>query len=405
MNNIENKTEKYCTGCGACVAICPLNAIKYKVNHLGFYEAFVDKNKCINCGKCKKVCTKFTEKKSGNKIENGKVFAAQSKNKEIVKSCTSGGIAYEMAKYGIENGYKIFGTIYDYKKNIAKAIIAENETDIELLKGSKYIQSNTKEAIEQLLSICKNDSKAKFIIFGMPCQITGISKVIKEKNFKNEFIKVDLFCHGIPSYLIWQNYLKWLKEKKGIDKIKRIDFRSKKIGWHEYCIEVIGEKKKYIGIAEKDRFYKCFFDSIILNKACFNCNARANLSEADVRLGDFWGKRYLDRQDGVSLILTLTNKGNQFIKQLEEQKINIIEKTNFEECSRYQSMHPYKYADLQEFAINKLKQSDDIKIMIKEYRKLMSKKYRIKVLFKELTGILPGNIRAKIRKKVHKLTK
>lgn len=404
MNNIEDKTEKFCTGCGACVAICPVSAIEYKINDLGFYEPSINKNKCINCGKCKKVCAKFI-KEIGKKIENGTAFAAQSKDKETIKSCTSGGIAYEIAKYGIKNGYKIFGTIYDYEKNIAKAIITDKEDDIKLFKGSKYIQSNTKDAIQQLISICKNDSKSKFIIFGMPCQIFGIDKLIKENKLKNEFIKVDLFCHGVPSYLIWENYLKWLNDKKGIKKIDKVDFRSKKIGWHEFCIEIIGENKNYTGIAEKDRFYKCFFDNVVLNKSCFNCEARAKVSEADIRLGDFWGKRYLERQDGISLILTLTDKGNRLIKELKYDNINIMQEIKFEEWSQYQSIKPYQYMELQEFAINKLKQRDNIIIMIKKYRKLMSKKYQIKVFLKELTGILPGKIRAKIRKKKHELTR
>ena len=63
MINISNNTiNKYCTGCGACAAICPVNAIEYKVNKNGFFEAFVMEDKCINCGRCVKVCMKFIEK-------------------------------------------------------------------------------------------------------------------------------------------------------------------------------------------------------------------------------------------------------------------------------------------------------------------------------------------------------
>jgi len=40
-----------CIYCGACVAVCPVLALKLK-------EILVewDKNKCIRCGKCAKAC-------------------------------------------------------------------------------------------------------------------------------------------------------------------------------------------------------------------------------------------------------------------------------------------------------------------------------------------------------------
>lgn len=246
MNNIEDNSEKFCTGCSACVAVCPVNAIEYKLNENGFYQAFVNKEKCINCGKCKKVCLKFENKlEEIKKLEEGILYSAQSKDENIVKSCTSGGIAYEISKYGIENGYKILGTIYDYEKNIARAIIAENIEEIELLKGSKYLQSNTEEAIKLLKERCLNNPKEKFIVFGTPCQIAGISKMIEVENIKNEIIKVDLFCHGVPSYLVWKKYLEELKEEYKIKKINKCIFRSKHYGWHQFCLEIEDGNKKY----------------------------------------------------------------------------------------------------------------------------------------------------------------
>jgi len=41
-----------CAGCGACVNICPNEAIK--IGHDG--KAEINKDKCLNCGKCKDIC-------------------------------------------------------------------------------------------------------------------------------------------------------------------------------------------------------------------------------------------------------------------------------------------------------------------------------------------------------------
>ena len=40
-----------CSGCGDCVAVCPVDAIKI-VRH----RAVVDPEKCINCGLCANAC-------------------------------------------------------------------------------------------------------------------------------------------------------------------------------------------------------------------------------------------------------------------------------------------------------------------------------------------------------------
>lgn len=40
-----------CNSCGACVGVCPVNALT-----LDYGILKVDKDKCINCGACEKMC-------------------------------------------------------------------------------------------------------------------------------------------------------------------------------------------------------------------------------------------------------------------------------------------------------------------------------------------------------------
>ena len=49
-----NKTN--CCGCSACVSICPKQCITMQVDEEGFLYPWTDKEKCINCGLCDKVC-------------------------------------------------------------------------------------------------------------------------------------------------------------------------------------------------------------------------------------------------------------------------------------------------------------------------------------------------------------
>lgn len=52
----ENKAQ--CSGCGACVNICPAEAIAMQEDAEGFDYPCVAEDKCIRCYKCLAVCKK-----------------------------------------------------------------------------------------------------------------------------------------------------------------------------------------------------------------------------------------------------------------------------------------------------------------------------------------------------------
>ena len=53
------KTKSCCTGCGACLNICPKIAISMMEDEYGFVFPSIDKEKCVNCGLCDKVCDRI----------------------------------------------------------------------------------------------------------------------------------------------------------------------------------------------------------------------------------------------------------------------------------------------------------------------------------------------------------
>lgn len=54
MINITNKQN--CCGCSACATICPKRCITMAADNEGFLYPQVNKNICIDCGLCEKVC-------------------------------------------------------------------------------------------------------------------------------------------------------------------------------------------------------------------------------------------------------------------------------------------------------------------------------------------------------------
>lgn len=52
--DVINKND--CTGCMACMNICPRKAINIYEDNEGFKFPKINQDLCINCGLCKKVC-------------------------------------------------------------------------------------------------------------------------------------------------------------------------------------------------------------------------------------------------------------------------------------------------------------------------------------------------------------
>ena len=50
----ENKED--CFGCMACVSVCAQGAIEVIRDEQGFDYPQINREKCINCGMCKKAC-------------------------------------------------------------------------------------------------------------------------------------------------------------------------------------------------------------------------------------------------------------------------------------------------------------------------------------------------------------
>ena len=50
LKAVIDKTK--CIGCGACVSVCPVEAISFDEDG----KAVIDRSKCIRCGTCEAVC-------------------------------------------------------------------------------------------------------------------------------------------------------------------------------------------------------------------------------------------------------------------------------------------------------------------------------------------------------------
>ena len=93
MLQITNKQD--CCGCYACVQRCPKQCIRMESDEEGFEYPIIDKEQCINCGLCNKVCPQTNTSYSKQPIN---IYAIKHPDQEIQLQSSSGG-AFSSVSY------------------------------------------------------------------------------------------------------------------------------------------------------------------------------------------------------------------------------------------------------------------------------------------------------------------
>lgn len=332
MISIQNK--KNCFGCYACVNICPKKCIIMKKDDEGFFYPKIDKDVCINCGLCNKICP-IINKTCGNIEYSTQAIAAVNNNIEIVKRSSSGGIFSHIAEEIINNNGVVFGAAFSNDFYSVSHIFVEDIEGLKKLRGSKYVQSNIGNSYIKAKEFLE---AGRLVLFtGTPCQIGGLKAFLK-KDYDNLYTQ-DLVCHGVPSPLVWKKYLEY-QEKKFDAKIINVNFRCKKHGWKNYCmaLEFSNGKEIYRPIND-DWFMRGFVSNLYLRPSCYTCNFKGIKRQSDITLADFWGieRIYPKMFDdfGVSLVLLHSEKGKSLI-QKNDKNIRFIS-IDYEEAIKYNS--------------------------------------------------------------------
>lgn len=158
MIDIKNKVD--CCGCNACGDICAKKAISFKTDIEGFWYPIVDKEKCVDCGLCETACPIIqVDKYKKNDFDKPECYAVQNKNLEALFNSTSGSAFSALAEKMYKDGGFVGGAIFNDDFSV-KQFISDDKKDLEILRNTKYVQSNSEGFYLQVRDLLKAGEKS-----------------------------------------------------------------------------------------------------------------------------------------------------------------------------------------------------------------------------------------------------
>lgn len=316
---IQISSKEKCCGCNACGDICPKQAISFESDIEGFWYPKIDQSKCVDCGLCEKVCPILQSADKIKRFESPKVFAAYTKDEAVRIDSTSGGIHSMLANTMYAKGAFVGGAVYNEDHTVSQ-IIDSNPERLPEIRSSKYLQSNSEGVYKAIREQLKNGKEVFFC--GTPCQIHALYKYLGNKEVDN-LITCDFICRGVNSPKVFLKYIEMLERQYG-SRAKRIKFKAKKWGWHNFSLRVEFENgKEYC----KDRWHDLFFIGYLqagnfTRLSCYQCHFKGFPQKSDITLADFWGiekiDKTMDQDKGTSLVMVNSEKGLKLFESIKD---------------------------------------------------------------------------------------
>lgn len=296
------KNTANCCGCYACENVCSVGAITFVNDEEGFWYPRVDKELCIQCGKCVKVCPCVTIPKV---LPVKETYACYAKDKHELMTSSSGGAFAVLAREVLRKDGYVCGAAFDDDFSVAHKVI-HSEDQLNELKGTKYVQSKIGTVYSEIKTLL--DQNNLILFSGTPCQVAGLKSFLNRDYEK--LINIDLICHGVPSPQVWQDYLNEISEGKNLT---GVSFRNKENGISSPTMSFVFDDGTAIKTNVADNpYYKGFINNCFLRPSCFECKFKGLKRCSDITIGDFWAvKEYYPEfagEYGNSAVIIRTEK-------------------------------------------------------------------------------------------------
>ncbi|MHA1264744.1 MAG: Coenzyme F420 hydrogenase/dehydrogenase, beta subunit C-terminal domain [Candidatus Helarchaeota archaeon] len=324
-----------CCLCGACKAVCPVDAITITDDH-----PIIDEEKCIHCGLCHFHCPRtylplnilktFIAGPQTNYFQDLNVqpfgpykiiTSAQTTDERIKQVCQDGGMVTTFLKYLLEKK-EIDGAVVAKRQSNSwdtNAVIVTNVEELLEAAGTKYAVSPNFVAFNQAREIgCK-----KLAFVGTPCQVQAMRKYQVYSNIFEDLwgsieYVIGIFCMETFAY---NNVVKIAEEfcKTPIANVSKMDINKGK--FFVYDLE-----KNSIEVPIKEV-------TSLARHACHYCvdltNELADISCGSIGSGPGWSTVVVRSEKGEKLYKAALQENFFQVKDIPADKpfgIPLIEK-------------------------------------------------------------------------------
>ena len=316
-----------CVGCGACLGVCPKNAIHIE-NKKGLLTVSFNPEKCVNCFKCVKICPVLSNLQTVKpnfhdalgKIK--KVFFGYSTNNNLRYNGASGGIVTSLLLYMLQHKLVDKVLVVRMEGFTVKPLLTGNEDEVISAQGSIYFKTFSLRILQDIIHNIKKGKRLGIV--GLPCQISTLKKRLK--NYENKTFFIGLICNHTNEY--W--YMHHIIERYLPKNTKPLGISARKDGWPG-TIKILFKSKnqnpKETRIDYNTQFWGLLPSlGISAPSGCLICTDHL-ASKADIVAADAWHPKYVGNDVlGVSIILVRTEKGLKLIKSaLKNKWLNVEE--------------------------------------------------------------------------------
>lgn len=326
-NEKDLKSEEECTGCMACVAICPKDAISTTYSEFGYRIPVVDNSKCVQCGLCAKVCRTTLSQFNSSASDT---YIAYNTNDDLRLQSASGGVFSSLAKSFIEQGGVVVGSNLSIENGevTVKHIVVDNENDLILLLGSKYVESDCSSVYRMIGNHLKNGTAVLFC--GTSCQVKSLYRFLEIRHIStNALYTIDLICHGVPGIKLLRDYFD--EKCFSHENHSELKFRTKNNGVISYQFSGKTDNSSDMIIpASQSSYYDLFLHSNSYRDQCYNCEYANDHKPGDITIGDYFEARHdypelfqqggvLSDSDYLNCLLVNSIKGQELLNAYGEQ--------------------------------------------------------------------------------------
>lgn len=341
-----------CSGCGACAAGCPRDAIAMVSDREGFCYPQVGEN-CVRCGHCSHICPAMKQREVR---PESAVYAAWHRDDTVRQRSGAGGAFSAMAEYVLEGGGVVFGAAMDEHLTV-RHIAVRSTADLAALRGAKLVQSHlgdTYRAVRRALE------RGESVLFsGTPCQVDGLYRFLGEHPAK--LLTCDVVCSGVASPGVWKKLMEamsYIKRRRAVS----ARFLDKLPGEKEPRFRVWFEGGGiYDAPISKSQFGRGYFRRLLLRPACHSCPYATANRVGDITLGHFRGIEgalSAEEEKGVSLLLVNSVKGAHIFDALP---LHREKRSMAEACADNGALCAPESADTQRAAFFRAMESEPVR--------------------------------------------